>query len=43
MVTDVMVSLPEEFLVQVDELAQVEHRSRSELIREAVQRSSCHS
>jgi Arc/MetJ-type ribon-helix-helix transcriptional regulator len=32
-----MVSLPEEFLVQVDELAQVEHRSRSELIREAVQ------
>lgn len=32
----VMVSFPEEFLGQVDALAQAEHRSRSGLIREAL-------
>jgi metal-responsive CopG/Arc/MetJ family transcriptional regulator len=31
----VMVSFPAEFLAQVDEVAQSEHRSRSELLREA--------
>lgn len=36
MTTKVMVSFPDTFLVQVDELAQVEQRSRSELIREAL-------
>jgi metal-responsive CopG/Arc/MetJ family transcriptional regulator len=32
----VMVSFPAEFLAEVDEVAQSEHRSRSELLREAV-------
>jgi metal-responsive CopG/Arc/MetJ family transcriptional regulator len=32
----VMVSFPEEFLTQVDRIAQEEHRTRSELLREAV-------
>jgi metal-responsive CopG/Arc/MetJ family transcriptional regulator len=32
----VMVSFPEEFLEQVDRIAREEHRSRSELLREAV-------
>lgn len=32
----VMISVPEEFLEQLDDLAKAEHRSRSELIREAV-------
>lgn len=36
MVTKVMVSFPDEFLLQVDRVAQEEHRSRSELIREAL-------
>ncbi len=36
MTTKVMVSFPEEFLTQVDEVAELEHRSRSELIREAL-------
>ena len=36
MATKVMVSFPEEFLSQVDRIAQEEHRSRSELLREAV-------
>jgi len=36
MATKVMVSFPNEFLVQVDEFARSEHRSRSELIREAL-------
>ena len=36
MTTKVMLSIPEEFLAEVDELAQKEHRSRSELIREAL-------
>jgi metal-responsive CopG/Arc/MetJ family transcriptional regulator len=31
----VMVSFPAEFLAEVDEVAQNEHRSRSELLREA--------
>ena len=31
-----MVSLPEEFLAEVDRLADQEHRSRSELFREAM-------
>jgi metal-responsive CopG/Arc/MetJ family transcriptional regulator len=31
-----MVSFPAEFLAEVDEVAQSEHRSRSELLREAV-------
>ena len=31
----VMVSFPAEFLAQVDEVAQNEHRTRSELLREA--------
>jgi uncharacterized protein len=36
MATKVMVSFPGEFLAEVDRLAQEEHRSRSELIREAL-------
>jgi len=31
-----MISLPDEFLSEVDEAAKSEHRTRSELIREAV-------
>jgi metal-responsive CopG/Arc/MetJ family transcriptional regulator len=36
MAIKVMVSLPEEFLVEIDRVAQEEHRSRSELLREAM-------
>jgi metal-responsive CopG/Arc/MetJ family transcriptional regulator len=36
MATKVMVSFPDEFLVQVDRVAQEEHRTRSELVREAL-------
>ena len=36
MTAKVMVSFPEEFLNQVDRIAQEEHRTRSELLREAV-------
>jgi metal-responsive CopG/Arc/MetJ family transcriptional regulator len=36
MATKVMVSFPDEFLVEVDRVAQQEHRSRSELVREAL-------
>lgn len=36
MTTKVMVSFPDEFLTQVDAVAKAEHRSRSELIREAL-------
>jgi len=36
MAAKVMVSFPEEFLTRVDEVADSEHRSRSELIREAL-------
>ena len=36
MATKVMVSFPDEFLVQVDRVAEEEQRSRSELIREAL-------
>ncbi len=36
MVTKVMVSFPDEFLNEVDRIAREEHRSRSELLREAV-------
>lgn len=36
MATKVMVSFPNEFLVQVDRVAQEEHRTRSELVREAL-------
>jgi metal-responsive CopG/Arc/MetJ family transcriptional regulator len=36
MATKVMVSFPEEFLADVDRVADEEHRSRSELIREAL-------
>ncbi len=32
----IMISLPKEFLGMVDVAARIEHRSRSELIREAV-------
>jgi metal-responsive CopG/Arc/MetJ family transcriptional regulator len=32
----VMVSFPEEFLADVDRVAREEHRSRSELVREAM-------
>jgi len=32
----VIVSLPEEYLEKIDEVAATEHRSRSELIREAL-------
>jgi len=36
MSTKVMVSFPEEFLAEVDRIADEEHRSRSELLREAM-------
>jgi len=36
MSTKVMVSFPEEFLAEMDRVAREEHRSRSELLREAV-------
>lgn len=36
MVKRVMVSFPEEFLSEVDRVAEEEHRSRSELLREAM-------
>jgi metal-responsive CopG/Arc/MetJ family transcriptional regulator len=36
MTTKVMVSFPDEFLAEVDRIAQNEHRSRSELLREAL-------
>jgi Arc/MetJ-type ribon-helix-helix transcriptional regulator len=36
MVTKVMLSFPDEFLVEVDRVAQQEQRSRSELVREAL-------
>ncbi len=36
MANKILVSLPEKFLEDVDRLAEVEHRSRSELIREAL-------
>lgn len=32
----VLISMPEEFLDKIDKLAEVEQRSRSELIREAL-------
>ena len=38
MATKVMVSFPDEFLAQVDSIAREEHRSRSELLREAMRR-----
>lgn len=38
MTTKVMVSFPDEFLEEVDALAEAEHRSRSELVREALRR-----
>lgn len=38
MVTKVMVSFPDGFLTQVDRIAREEHRSRSELLREAMRR-----
>ena len=34
--TRVLISFPEEFLKQIDEVADKEHRSRSELIRGAL-------
>ncbi len=36
MATKVMFSLPKEFLAEIDRLARQEHRTRSELIREAL-------
>lgn len=36
MTTKVMVSFPAEFLDEVDRIAREEHRSRSELVREAL-------
>ena len=36
MTKKVMVSFPSEFLAQVDRIASEEHRSRSELLREAM-------
>jgi len=36
MATKVMVSFPSEFLAKVDRIASEEHRSRSELLREAM-------
>jgi predicted nucleotidyltransferase len=36
MTTKVMVSFPDAFLVEVDRVAEEEHRSRSELVREAL-------
>ena len=36
MTTKVMASFPDEFLAEVDRVAKEEHRSRSELLREAM-------
>ena len=36
MTSKVMVSFPDEFLAEVDRIASEEHRSRSELLREAM-------
>lgn len=36
MATKVLISFPNEFLVRVDQLAHLEQRSRSELVREAL-------
>jgi Arc/MetJ-type ribon-helix-helix transcriptional regulator len=36
--TKILVSLPKEFLDEMDKAAHLEHRSRSELVREAVRR-----
>lgn len=36
MAIKILVSLPQEFLEDIDRVAQEEHRSRSELIREAL-------
>jgi len=36
MANKILVSLPEKFLEEVDSVAAAEHRSRSELIREAL-------
>lgn len=36
MAAKIMLSLPESFLAEVDRLAKEEHRSRSELVREAL-------
>jgi metal-responsive CopG/Arc/MetJ family transcriptional regulator len=36
MTVKVMVSFPDEFLTEVDRIAHEEHRSRSELVREAI-------
>jgi metal-responsive CopG/Arc/MetJ family transcriptional regulator len=36
MAAKVMVSFPEEFLAEVDRISKAEHRSRSELLREAM-------
>ena len=36
MTSEDMVSLPDDFLAEVDHLAQEEHRSRCELVREAL-------
>lgn len=36
MTSKVMVSFPDEFLVEIDRIASEEHRSRSELLREAM-------
>lgn len=36
MTAKVMVSFPQEFLAEVDQVAREEHRSRSELLREAM-------
>jgi metal-responsive CopG/Arc/MetJ family transcriptional regulator len=38
MVVRVMLSMPPEFLAQVDAVAGREHRSRSDLVREALRR-----
>ena len=36
MASKVMISFPDEFLAEVDRIAQEEHRTRSELVREAI-------
>ncbi len=36
MATKVVISFPKEFLAEVDRVAREEHRSRSELVREAL-------
>ena len=38
MVVRVMLSMPPEFLSRVDAIAEKEHRSRSDLVREALRR-----